>query len=37
MTLRDKEDPKADHLELLERVRHFVAEEVTPRAALIDR
>jgi isovaleryl-CoA dehydrogenase len=34
MTIQRDEDPKT---ELVERVRHFVAEEVAPRAASIDR
>ncbi len=34
MTTRGDEDPKS---ELVERVRRFIAEEVAPRAAGIDR
>ena len=37
MTIRGDKDPKAEHAELVGRVRHFVAEEVVPRAASIDR
>src|SRR5919106_3161344 len=37
MTTRGDEGLKAEHAELVGRVRHFVAEEVAPRAARIDR
>ena len=37
MTIRGEADPKAEHAELVGRVRRFVAEEVAPRAAGIDR
>ncbi len=37
MTIRGEADPKAEHAELVGRVRRFVADEVEPRAAGIDR
>ncbi|HEX5915668.1 MAG TPA: acyl-CoA dehydrogenase family protein, partial [Rubrobacter sp.] len=37
MTIRSEADPKAEHAELIGRVRRFVADEVEPRAAGIDR
>ena len=37
MTTRGEADPKAEHAELVGRVRRFVADEVAPRAAGIDR
>ncbi|HEY6753010.1 MAG TPA: acyl-CoA dehydrogenase family protein, partial [Rubrobacteraceae bacterium] len=37
MTIRGDKDPKAEHAELVGRVRRFVAEEVVPRADSIDR
>ena len=37
MTIRGEADPKAEHPELVGHVRRFVAEEVAPRAAGIDR
>ena len=37
MTIGGEADPKAEHAELVGRVRRFVAEEVAPRAAGIDR
>ena len=37
MTIQGDEVQKAEHAELVERVRRFVAEEVAPRAASIDR
>ena len=37
MTIQGDEDLKDPKTELVERVRHFVAEEVVPRAASIDR
>jgi alkylation response protein AidB-like acyl-CoA dehydrogenase len=37
VTIRGDKDPKAEHAELVGRVRRFVAEEVVPRADSIDR
>jgi alkylation response protein AidB-like acyl-CoA dehydrogenase len=37
MTIQGDEDLRAEHAELVGRVRRFVAEEVAPRAASIDR
>jgi isovaleryl-CoA dehydrogenase len=37
MKIQGDEGLKAEHAELVGRVRHVVAEEVAPRAACIDR